>query len=330
MSQNRVLSLSMRPKSFDELVGQSNLVNSLYNQFVSGRLPHFFILHAQPGAGKTTLSRILALLIQTGKDDCSLTDEDWNNYKKYDIQEINAANKNGVDDIRHIIEQLKYRPIKPSRAKIVIMDEAHQLTSAAQNALLTETEDVLDHIYFIFCTTALNKIIPALQRRAYIVSPTPLHKEDIRELIKKAAEVAEYDDVEELNKLHKSVIDQGISSPGLILQACEKLFSGLPVESCFNSSMESASMDIMPICRAVAKGDWKETAGLIKTIMKADIIGIKQAVLGYLKAILLKSVSPKSLNIARAIKAISEVDDGLGCVATFMASMCFACEYCKA
>jgi ABC-type dipeptide/oligopeptide/nickel transport system ATPase subunit len=319
----------MRPKSLDDLIGQDNNTNSLYNQFVSGRIPHFFIIHGQVGSGKTTLARILAMLIQTGSTDCTLTDEDWTKYKKYDIKEMNAANKNGIDDIRAIIEQMQYQPMKPSRAKIVIMDEAHQITSAAQNALLTETEDVADHVYYIFCTSAPAKIIPALQRRAYMISPVPFSKDDCLSLIKRAAEEASYDDTDEINRLHKALVDTGIPSPGVILQSCEKLFSGLPVDSCI-VSMENSGMDVMPICRAVAAGNWKETAGLVKQITNSDIVGLKQAILGYLKAILLKSVGAKAFNIAKAIKAISDVENSLGCVPTFLATLCIACEYCKA
>lgn len=328
MSQKeRVLSLSMRPKSFDEMIGQDNNVNSLYNQFASGRIPHFFILHGTPGSGKTTLARILALLIQTGSTDCTLTDEDWVRYKKYDIKEINAANKNGIDDIREVIEQMKYRPISPSRAKIVIFDEAHQLTGASQNSLLTETEDVADHVYYIFCTSALNKIIPALQRRAYIISPIALSKDDCLSLMKRVAEETGFDDTDEIARLHKLFIEMGIPSPGIILQACEKLFAGLPADQCIPNAIDSSQLDVMPICRAIAAGNWKETAVLIKNITNADIIGLKQAILGYLKAILLKSTGAKAYNLSKAIKSISDTDNTMCCVPTFMANICIACQF---
>ena len=184
----RVLALSMRPKLLNDLVGQTEIIDSLKSQMNSGRIPHFFIISGPVGIGKTTLARILALSLQLQRKDFLLTDNDWLQYKKLEINEINAANRNGIDEIRQISNNLKYKPIFPSSAKIIILDEAHQLTNAAQNALITETEDVAEYIYYIFCTSTINKIIPALRRRAYIITPKDLTESEIKELLCQAKE----------------------------------------------------------------------------------------------------------------------------------------------
>lgn len=159
-----VLAVSQRPKFLHELLGQDKLVTSLLHQEAVGRLPHFFIIAGEIGIGKTTLARIIANGIQLGFNSDKID-------RSLDIREINAANENSVDFVRKLIEIMKYRPNNACRAKVVIMDEAHQLTSPAQNALLKETEDTANHAYYIFCTSIPNKIVPALRRRAFIVTP---------------------------------------------------------------------------------------------------------------------------------------------------------------
>lgn len=327
-SQDRVLALSMRPKCLDELVGQDELIGTLTSQFASNRIPHFYIISGPIGAGKTTLSRILALILQTQVKCESIKDLHnlpWNDYKKYDIHEINAANKNGIDDIRSIVEMMKYTPMAPSKAKVVILDEAHQLTNAAQNALLTETEDVAKHVFYIFCTSAISKIIPALQRRAYIVSPKPLDSEAIGELIQKAKERVEFEG--EVEPLVEALKMHDICSPGLILQAAERYFSGIPAHESVLASVENSKIDTMALCRAVAKGDWKACAGQLKDATKTDVTTLRSCVLGYLKTVLLKSIGSKASGVARAMQTIAthQMDDTV-CLPSFMASVCLACE----
>ena len=321
---DRVLALSMRPKALQDCVGQDDFITTLQTQFTTGRIPHFYIIHGPVGAGKTTIARILALAFQL--DSLTISEENWSLYKRYDIQEINAANKNGIDDIRSIVENMKYKPMSPSRAKVVIMDEAHQLTSAAQNALLTETEDVSNHVYYIFCTSVLSKIIPALQRRAYLISPKPLANDDILLLLEKAAKVVEFE--EDIKPLHEALTTNYVSSPGLILQAAEKFFSGIPpCESVYNC--ETSKVDTMAICRTVSGGNWKETAVLLKTITKADVNMVRNCLLGYLNKVLLGSIGIKAIASAKAIRNLVD-ETGNECLPAFIASVCIACEHMKA
>jgi len=327
MSTDRVLSLSLRPKALADYIGQDDLTTLLENQFISGRIPHFYIIHGSIGSGKTTLARILALALQRdpalGEARLQPSEEDWKNYKKYEIREINAANQNGVDDIRSMVEAMRFKPIAPSRARIVIMDEAHQITSAAQNTLLTETEDVSAHIYYIFCTSNLSKILPALQRRAYIMSPKSLAPDDIRGLLERAADASDFE--ESIDPLVKALVDNGIASPGLILQSAEKFFNGLPPdESVFHS--EITNLDTMAICRAVVAGNWKEAAKLLKPMAKNDIIAVKMSVLGYLKAVLMNAQGNRALALAKAIRSIGN-DDGNDSLPVFLANLCIGCEF---
>ena len=327
MASDRILSLSLRPKNLQDYVGQEDLVTLLENQFVSGRIPHFYILHGPIGSGKTTLARILALAIQLdpklGEARLNPTESDWKQYKRYEIKEINAANQNGIDDIRSIVDSMKYQPIAPSRARIVILDEAHQLTTAAQNTLLAETEDVLNHVYYIFCTSNLAKIIPALQRRAYIVSPKSLSENDVKNLLERAAEFTSFE--EDVQPLVNALMKNGILSPGLILQSAEKFFNGMPPdESVFHSDI--TNLDTMAICRAVAAGSWKDTAKLLKQMAKSDIVMLKNCILGYLKSMLLSANGNRAIQLAKAIRSIAD-ENGDDNIPLFLANVCIACEF---
>lgn len=308
--KQRVLSLSLRPDSFGTLIGQDTLVSSLQKQFDSGRIPHFYIISGPPGSGKTTLARIIATYLQTkGAVDGKV--------KKYDIKEVNASNTNGIDDIRSIIESMKYQPIGGSKAKVVIMDEAHQITAAAQNALLTETEDVSDFVYYIFCTTNISKINAALKRRAFVITPEPLNQAAILKLVLYACQNGEYEaSSADLATFVATLLDNDITTPGLVLQACERLFCGLPIIE------TSPNIDNLEICRAVASGNWAKVGPLCKNITKADVIGLKASICGYLKAILMKN---PSLKIATAIKHISKSsNDDSVCLPSFLSALFMA------
>lgn len=322
MSNTRVLALSMRPKSLKDLAGQEDLIAALSSQVASGRIPHFFLISAQIGAGKTTIARILALWLQVQTFEFS--EQNWRDYKKYEIKEINAANHTGVDDMRKIIDSMRYQPLYPSRAKVVILDEAHQLSAAAQNALITETEDVAEHVYYIFCTSSVNKIIPALRRRAFVISPRPLSSSAVDHLVNRAKETVSFKS--DTADLTNALIDNTITSPGLVLQAAERFFSGMPAEESVLFS-EASKLDTMALCRAVASGDWSKCGVILKDVTKSDVFALRACVTGYLKAILLKSSGEKAYCLSKAIVNISSSSpDDAVCLPSFLAALCLACQ----
>lgn len=164
----RVLARKYRPKTFHDLIGQEAMVRTLDNAYKTNRLAHAFMLTGVRGVGKTTTARIIARAIncETPKTDdiyamspcgtcssCQSILEDRN----VDIMEMDAATRTGVDDIREIIEGVKYAPVS-AKYKIYIIDEVHMLSKAAFNALLKTLEEPPEKVKFIFATTEIRKV----------------------------------------------------------------------------------------------------------------------------------------------------------------------------
>ena len=164
----RVLARKYRPQNFDELIGQDALVRTLKNAIESGRIAHAFMLTGVRGVGKTTTARIIAKALNykgpdgkagptTGAtDDCQLCkaiSED----RHPDVIEMDAASRTGVDDIREILDGVRYAPTE-ARYKIYIIDEVHMLSKNAFNALLKTLEEPPPHVKFIFATTEIRKV----------------------------------------------------------------------------------------------------------------------------------------------------------------------------
>ena len=167
-AEYRVLARKYRPKNFDDLIGQEALVRTLRNAIGSGRIAHAFMLTGIRGVGKTTTARIIAKALNyTGPDgtagpttgptdDCDICraiTED----RHPDVMEMDAASRTGVDDIREILDGVRYAPVS-ARYKIYIIDEVHMLSKNAFNALLKTLEEPPPHVKFIFATTEIRKV----------------------------------------------------------------------------------------------------------------------------------------------------------------------------
>lgn len=164
----RVLARKYRPSSFEALIGQEAMVRTLSNAIASGRLAHAFLLTGVRGVGKTSTARLIAKALNcvgvdgTGGPTISPCDVCENcvaiaESRHMDVIEMDAASRTGVDDVREIIDAVRYAPVS-ARYKVYIIDEVHMLSKNAFNALLKTLEEPPPHIKFLFATTEIRKV----------------------------------------------------------------------------------------------------------------------------------------------------------------------------
>jgi DNA polymerase-3 subunit gamma/tau len=162
-----VLARKYRPTTFEDLVGQEAMVRTLANAFRTGRIAHAFMLSGVRGVGKTTTARLLARALNYRCGDVDRPTVDLTQPGDHcvqimesrhpDVMEMDAASRTGINDIREILDGVRYAPIA-ARRKVYIIDEVHMLSTAAFNGLLKTLEEPPGHVTFIFATTEIRKV----------------------------------------------------------------------------------------------------------------------------------------------------------------------------
>ena len=325
---SQILSLSFRPKTFNDLVGQEHIVKRIRKHIESGRIPSAWMLSGATGSGKSTIAKILALSLQCPHQKefgqpCKICRK---NRSQFDIIEINAAEASGIDETEGVITGAFYSPKPPSKYRVYIFDEAHGLSPTSQRALLKYFEESPKTTIWIVCTTDPAKIHPTLRRRCLSYSIPPLDRDGVSSLVQKAIEFSKADKPTE--PLVDALCDAGVYSPGLIVMAVEKYLAGEKPRRAAQVLLDS-SIDTLAVCRAVINGSWDTVQGIMLKASPEDARAVRASVAGYLKAVLLKSEDgSKAKKAARAIKELSSVswEDGVQLAAT-CAALWKICQY---
>ena len=181
----KALYLTYRPQTFEEVAGQKPIVRTLKNALTTGKMAHAYLFAGPRGTGKTSMARLFAKALNCEEglghqcNHCQNCQEVANGNHP-DVIEIDAASNNGVDQVRDLIEKVRYAPIK-GNYKVYIIDEVHMMTTGAFNALLKTIEEPPENVIFILCTTEPFKVIPTILSRCQRFDFSKLSYEEMSE-----------------------------------------------------------------------------------------------------------------------------------------------------
>jgi|CZKY01.1.fsa_nt_gi DNA polymerase-3 subunit gamma/tau len=264
----QVLARKYRPQKFSDVVGQEHVTRTLQNAIAQERIAHGYIFSGHRGIGKTTVARILAMAVNCRSSEkpvaepCGICDSctEIRAGNSVDVIEIDAATNRGIDEIRELREAARYRPAR-DRFKIYILDEAHQITDAAFNALLKTLEEPPSHVIFMMATTQPEDIPQTIRSRCQHFSYRAMKFEDImdqlRDIVAKEKIPADEDALALLAEAGDgsmrdalSILDQAIASTSdhLTHDSVRSLIGSAPaaaLETIMQAVAESSSEKIL-------------------------------------------------------------------------------------
>jgi DNA polymerase-3 subunit gamma/tau len=261
---------TLRPGSFDEVVGNEGVISSLKSlvELDHASRPHAYLFVGDSGCGKTTLARIFAREIRCNG---------------MDLFELNAANTRGIDTIREVVNGAMFAPMG-SESKAYIFDECHQLTPAAQEALLKVIEDTPLRTYFLFCTTAPENLIKPLRNRCATYQVSRLRPPEMKVLLEVVVEAL---GVQVSEEVIAAIVRHADGCAREALVDLEKIL-GVDPEKAEEvlASISESEKDVIDLCRElVSKREdrWRKCLLTLERCKSTDSESVRKQILGYLK-----------------------------------------------
>ena len=325
----QVLARKYRPQKFSDVIGQDHVTRTLKNAIEQGRIAHGYIFSGHRGIGKTTIARILAMALNCRSQDhpvpepCGVCDScrEIRAGNAVDVIEIDAATNRGIDEIRELREGARYRPAR-DRFKIYILDEAHQITDAAFNALLKTLEEPPGHIVFMMATTQPEDIPQTIRSRCQNFAFHAVRFDDIIEQLRSIAKqekikvddnalamLAEAGDGSMRDAL--SIMDQAIASCGSTLstEIVRGLVGSVPsevLENVMDAVARNSSEDVLRLVdRLLTEGQSaqhfaRQMLRFLRNATVAKVVGSDSSVL--------QISSDERARVARVAERFSEED----------------------
>jgi DNA polymerase III subunit gamma/tau len=272
-----------RPQTFEEVVGQQHIVITLQNAIKTNKLSHAYLFSGPRGTGKTTVAKILGKAINCTSNqhkpcETCASCQSINKGNHPDIIEIDAASNNGVDEIRELIDKVKYAPLE-LKIKVYIIDEVHMLTTGAFNALLKTLEEPPSHVMFILATTEPHKVIPTIISRCQRFDFTKVSTYEIQDRLEAILKKENIQVEPGVTKLVAHLADGGLRDALSILEQVIA-YSGKVI----------SSEDVYKVYGLTTT---QEKINLLKTISQRQV----KDILDFLKEISIKSHDIKKLTV---------------------------------
>ena len=269
----KALYRTYRPSTFDEVAGQQHIVKTLKNALKTNKIAHAYLFAGPRGTGKTTMAKLFAKALNCDEGIGCQCNECKNcraiiDGSHPDVLEIDAASNRGINEIKDLIEKVKYSCIL-GRYKVYIIDEVHMMTPEAFNALLKTLEEPPEHVIFILATTEPHKILPTILSRCQRYDFTKVSDEDIKERLKKILELEKVSYNDEAVNAIISLADGGMRDALSILDQV-LAYSG-------NTLNEE---DILSIFALESK---EEKIGLIKSISSHNVSDVLSRLAKYIQ-----------------------------------------------
>ena len=267
----KALYRTYRPSTFEEVAGQEHIVKTLKNALATGKLAHAYLFAGPRGTGKTTMAKLFAKALNCDEGIGHQCNECKNcraiiEGTHPDVLELDAASNNGVDEIRELIDKVKYGTIL-GRYKVYIIDEVHMLSTGAFNALLKTLEEPPEHVIFILATTEPHKILPTILSRCQRYDFTKLSDKDIKEKIKSVLEKEGVSYNEEAVDIIISLADGGMRDALSILDQV-LAYSG-------------NKLDVKDILAIFALESKEEKIALLNAIIQKDVADVLKRIERY-------------------------------------------------
>jgi len=268
------LQIEHRPSRLSEVFGNQAIKDSLESIFErKSDYPHAYLFHGATGTGKTTLARIVAKLLKCESP-----------------EEYNVANLRGIDSVRAINEDCQYMPLV-GNTRVYILDEIARQTKDGQSALLKLLEDPPSHVYFILCTTDPEQLLATVRGRCHSFQTKPLKSVEMMALLKFILKKENIEDYPDSILKEISVLSEGLPRNALVL--LDSVIDMADEESAINalSSIFTGDSTTRELCQAIMNSTpWEQTKEILKNLLtETEPEKIRQAVLGYLAAVLLGS-----------------------------------------
>lgn len=290
-----------RPMTFDDVISQQHITDTLKNQITSGKTAHAYLFTGSRGTGKTTCARILAKAVncpnQKDGKPCLVCDicRDADNGSLTDIVEIDAASNNGVDDIRDLRDGAVYTPERCSY-KIYIIDEVHMLSTSAFNALLKIMEEPPAYVMFILATTEIHKVPATIASRCQRYDFRRIRPQDIATRLEYIAGQEELNLTPDGASLIAKLADGGMRDAVSLLDQCSVCSEVINAETVSNTAGIAGREYLYEILDALSVKDTAKALSVTGSLydMSKDLMRLCEELITQLRNIMLIQVSPQT------------------------------------